>query len=149
MVGGLPALVVPSPKSQRQNVIAHGPAVGVDVLVKTTGLFLFCWVYVNRATGAAQVGDGDGDGEGDGPSDGEGLGDTPGDGEGAGEGEGLGDGEGLGEGLGDGAPAADGVTRTDATALDENVMSDPPVMTQISGVRNLKWPVTVAVTSVP
>ncbi len=147
-----PAPVLLSPNVQFQAVIAHAPLVGVEVLWKSTGLFLFCWLYVKPGVGSAQNGDGEGLGEGDGPAgDGEGDGETPGDGLGAGEGDGVGvgDGDGLGEGLGDGAPAAPGVMTTSAVALEANVRFWPPTIDQRIGEMTVKWPVTVTVTRLP
>jgi hypothetical protein len=117
--------------------------VGEDpgVPAKTTGLFLFCWLVVNIATGGAHVGEGDGLGDGLGGGEGE----TPGDGDGFG----LGEGDGLGDGGADGAPAGGGTRMTLAVASETKVMSGPPVKADRRGVTRWKWPVTLAVTRVP
>jgi hypothetical protein len=134
-LGSIPEVVSPSPKSQRQLVIAHGPDTGVDVLVKFT--FLLLTEKLKFAVGWTH---GLGDGLGGG-ADGDGLGDTPGEGEGTGEG--LGEGDGLGDG---GPPGAAGMLTMSAVDDPWRVMFDPPVKTDINGVRRAKWPLTVTVT---
>jgi hypothetical protein len=135
-VGKLPSLIPVSPNSQRHEMIAHDPVVGVDVLVKTTGLFLFCCVWVNAAKGGEQAGVGEGVGAGLGV--------------GAGVGPGVGSGVGVGVGVGVAvAPAGAGTSITSAIAVETRVMSEPPVKADISGVNSWKCPVTVTVASVP
>jgi hypothetical protein len=115
--------------------MAHGPDVGVDVLAKST--FLLLTEKLKFAVGWTH---GLGEGLGGG-ADGDGLGETPGDGDGTGDG--LGDGDGLGEG---GPPGADGMLTMSAVDDPWRVMFDPPVNTDMSGVRRAKWPLTVTVT---
>lgn len=96
--------------------------------MKTTGRFLFCCDVVNPGAGRLQVGVGDGVGVG------------------VGDAEPVGEGVGDGVGVGEPPPEGPGMLTMSAVAADANVTFWPPVNTASSGVRRLKWPVTVTVT---
>jgi hypothetical protein len=114
-------------------VIAHAPEVGDDVLVNSTGRFLFCWNVVNPAIG---VGHGTGVGDALGSIEAELLG--PADALGAADADAL--------GAAVGAPVGGGTCTMSAVDSDRNVIVCPPMNGASSGVMRLNWPWTVTVT---
>jgi hypothetical protein len=119
--------------------------VGVDVLTKTTGLFLFCWLYRKPGDGNAQAGVGDGLGVGVGVAVGVGVGVA----DGFGVGVGVGVAVGVGVGVGVAIAAVSGTLIQSAAAVEVKARLGPPKKTHRTGVMIVKWPVTETTARLP